>query len=321
MDFKDYYKILGVEKDATQEEIKKAYRKLALKYHPDRNPDNKQSEEKFKEITEANEVLSDQEKRKKYDQLGANWKHYQQPGTGGPGMEDFFSQFGGSGGGRTSYQYTGDLGNMFGNIGGFSDFFESFFGGGSTGTGKRRGPFTTAQKGQDYEANLNLTLEEAFNGIERQISVDGKKLKVKIEPGTKDKTKLRLRGMGALGSHGGEKGDLYLTIHVLDHPFYEVKGDDLFYNFDIDLYTAVLGGNVHIQTLDHKKLSIVIPPETDNGKLLKLGGQGLIREDNKNKHGDLYVRVILQIPKNLSKEEKELFKKLSQLRKDYRSKE
>ena len=211
MDFKDYYKILGVEKDATQEEIKKAYRKLALKYHPDRNPDNKESEEKFKEITEANEVLSDPEKRKKYDQLGANWKYYQQPGSGGPGMEDFFSQFGGRGGGRTTYQYSGDLGDMFGNIGGFSDFFESFFGG--RGAGGRSGPFTGARKGQDYEANLNLTLEEVFNGVERQISVDGKKLKVKIQPGTRDNTKLRLRGMGASGSHGGEKGDLYLKIN------------------------------------------------------------------------------------------------------------
>jgi curved DNA-binding protein len=314
MEFKDYYKILGVEKDATKEEIKKAYRKLALKYHPDRNPDNKQAEEKFKEITEANEVLSDPDKRKKYDQLGANWKYYQQPGAGGPGMEDFFSQFGGRGGGRTTYQFSGDLGDMFGNIGGFSDFFESFFGG--RGAGSRRGPFTNAQKGQDYEANLNLTLEEVFNGVERQLSVDGKKLKVKIKQGSRDNTKLRLRGMGAAGSHGGEKGDLYLNIHVLDHPFYEVKGDDLYYNLDVDLYTAVLGGNVQIQTLDHKKLSIVIPPETDNGKLLKLRGQGMIMKDNKSRRGDLYVRIIVQVPKHLSKEEKELFRKLSQLRKN-----
>ena len=152
--------------------------------------------------------------------------------------------------------------------------------------------------------------------MERQISVDGKRLKVKIERGTKDNTKLRLRGLGASGSHGGAKGDLYLNIHVLDHPFYEVKGDDLYYNFDVDLYTAVLGGNVQIQTLDHKKLSIVIPPETDNGKLLKLRGQGMISKDNKGRRGDLYIRIIVQIPKHLSKEEKELFRKLSQLRKD-----
>lgn len=314
MEFKDYYKILGVEKDATQEEIKKAYRKLALKYHPDRNPDNKQAEEKFKEITEANEVLSNPDKRKKYDQLGANWKYYDQPGAGGPGMEDFFSQFGGRGRGRTTYQYSGDLGDMFGNIGGFSDFFESFFGG--RGAGGRSGPFTSARKGQDYEANLNLTLEEVFNGVDRQISVDGKKLKVKIQPGTPDNTKLRLRGMGASGSNGGEKGDLYLNIHVLDHPFYEVKGNDLYYNLDVDLYTSILGGNVQIQTLDHRTLSIVIPPETDNGKLLKLRGQGMINKENKSKRGDLFVRIIVQIPKHLSKEEKELFRKLSQLRKD-----
>jgi curved DNA-binding protein len=316
MEFKDYYKIMGLEKDATQEEIKKAYRKLALKYHPDRNPGNKQSEEKFKEITEANEVLSDPEKRKKYDQLGANWKYYRQPGAGGPGMEDFFRQFGGGGGGRTTYQFSGDLGDIFGNMGGFSDFFESFFGGGRAGTGAHRGPFSTAQKGQDYEANLNLTLEEVFSGVERQISVNRKKLKVKIEQGIKDKTKLRLRGLGAPGSHGGEKGDLYLNVHVIDHPFYEVKGNDLYYNLDVDLYTAVLGGNVQIHTLDRKKLSVVIPPETDNGKLLKLRGQGMIMKENKNKRGDLYIRIIVQIPKHLSKEEKELFGKLSQLRKD-----
>jgi curved DNA-binding protein len=314
MEFKDYYEILGVEKDATREEIKKAYRKLALKYHPDRNPDNKQSEEKFKEITEANEVLSDPEKRKKYDQLGANWKYYQQPGAGSAGMDDLFSQFGGRGGGRTTYEYSGDLGDMFGNIGGFSDFFESFFGG--RGAGAQHSTFSSAQKGQDYEANLNLTLEEVFNGTDRQLSVDGKKLKVKIEPGTRDKTRLRIRGMGSPGSHGGSKGDLYLNIHIIDHPFYEIKGDDLYYNLDVELYTAMLGGNVQIQTLDHKKLSIVIPPETDNGKLLKLRGQGLTEKENKNKRGDLYVRIIIQIPKHLSKEEKELFKKLDQLRKD-----
>jgi len=314
MEFKDYYKILGVEKEATQEEIKKAYRKLALKYHPDRNPDNKQAEEKFKEITEANEVLSNPDKRKRYDQLGANWKYHDQPGAGGPGMEDFFSQFGGRGGGRTTYQYQGDLGDMFGNIGGFSDFFESFFGG--RGSGGQGGHFAGARKGQDYEANLNLTLEEVFNGVDRQISVDGKKLRVKIQPGTRDNTRLRLRSMGASGSHGGEKGDLYLNVHVLDHPFYEVKGDDLFYNLDVDLYTAVLGGNVQVQTLDHKTLSIVIPAETDNGKLLKLRGQGMVSKDSSSKRGDLYVRILVQIPKHLSKEEKELFKKLSQLRKD-----
>ena len=261
MEFKDYYKILGVEKEATQEEIKKAYRKLALKYHPDRNPDNKQAEEKFKEITEANEVLSNPDKRKRYDQLGANWKYHDQPGAGGPGMEDFFSQFGGRGGGRTTYQYQGDLGDMFGNIGGFSDFFESFFGG--RGSGGQSGHFAGARKGQDYEANLNLTLEEVFNGVDRQISVDGKKLRVKIQPGTRDNTRLRLRSMGASGSHGGEKGDLYLNVHVLDHPFYKEHVDKapVFKSDDIRKLRSFI--KEHIKYGDHSGIIYRI----DNGRI------------------------------------------------------
>jgi curved DNA-binding protein len=307
MEFKDYYKILGVEKDATTEEIKKAYRKLAMKYHPDRNPDNKSAEEKFKEITEANEVLSDPEKRKKYDQLGMNWKQYQNAGTGG--MNDFFSQFGG-GKQQGNVHFEGNLGDLFGNGGGFSDFFESFFGGSRAhGAGS---PFNAASKGQDYEANLNVSLEEAFNGTEKTFSVNGKRLKIKIEPGTRDGKRLRLRNQGAPGTRGGEQGDLYLNIHVLDHPFYEIKGDDLYYNLDVDLYTAILGGDVKIRTLDGKKINIIIPKETDNGKLLKLKKMGMPGSIGK---GDLYVRINVQIPKNLSQEELKLFKKLSDVRK------
>lgn len=308
MEFKDYYKVLGVDKSATTEEIKKAYRQLAKKYHPDKNPGNKEAEEKFKEITEANEVLSSQEKRKKYDQLGANWKNYQSAGNANP--NDWYKQYsqGGQGG---SFNFSGDLGDLFGNIGGFSDFFESFFGGRTRQAGGSI--FDRAQKGADYEANLNLTLEEAFNGKERQISVDGRKLKIKIEPGTKDGLRLRLKNQGAQGKHGGEKGDLYLTVHILDHPFYEVDGDDLYYNLDLDLYTAILGGKVQINMLDGKKISLTIPAETENGKLLKLKSMGMPIK-NSNKHGDLYVRVLIQIPKKLSHEEKKFFEKLAALR-------
>ena len=313
MEYKDYYKILGVEKDATQEEIKKAYRKLAMKYHPDRNPGDKSSEEKFKEITEANEVLSDSEKRKKYDQLGSNWKQYQYAGANG--ANDIFSQFN-RGGGSGGYHFEGNLGDLFGNIGGFSDFFESFFGS-RTRQRTASNPFTQAQasKGTDLEANLNLTLEEAFNGAQKQFSVNKKTIKVNIEPGTHEGKKLRLRNMGAPGNRGGANGDLYLTIHIIDHPFYEVKGDDLYYNLDVELYTAVLGGNVQIHTLDNKKINIVIPKETDNGKLLKLKKMGMPRNGNQSDRGDLYVRILLQIPKKLSKEEKKLFEKLAELRK------
>lgn len=314
MEFKDYYKILGVDKNATQEEIKKAYRKLAMKYHPDRNPGDKSAEEKFKEITEANEVLSDPEKRKKYDALGSNWKQYEHAGQG---FDDFFTQFGGSqtGGGRT-YTFSRDLGDLFGNLGGFSDFFESFFG----SRGRRQsGGFTTedfkqqtSQAGIDLEADLNITLEEAFNGGERIINVNGKKVKIKIAPGTKDGQKLRLKGLGRARSSKGEKGDLYLNIHILQHPFYEIKDSDLYYNLDIDLYTAVLGGKEYIRTLDGKTISINIPEGTDSGSILRLKNLGMQKDYGR---GDLFVRINVTVPKNLSEEEKQLFRKLQSLRK------
>lgn len=311
MEFKDYYKILGVEKSATQDEIKKAYRKLAMKYHPDRNPGNKSAEEKFKEITEANEVLSDPEKRKKYDTLGANWKQYQHAGTG---FDDFFSQFGGTRkqGGAT-YEFSGDFGDLFGNLGGFSDFFESFFGGAERRTSRGFGSqgFQNQPAGVDVEADLNITLEGAFNGSERQISIDGKKLKIKINPGTKDGQKLRIKGLGRARTTNGNKGDLYLNIHILKHPFYEIKDDELYYNLDIDLYTAVLGGKEKIKTLDGKTISINIPEGTESENILRLKGLGL----NKNYgRGDLFVKIHVTIPKNLSRDEKELFKKLKSLR-------
>ena len=282
-----------------------------MKYHPDRNPSNKTAEEKFKEITEANEVLSDPEKRKKYDQLGSNWKQYQSAGANG--MNDIFSQFG-RGNQGASYNFEGNLGDLFGNIGGFSDFFESFFGGRPRGR-TASNPFSQTSKGADYEANLNLTLEEAYNGAQKQFNINGKTIKINISPGTQDGKKLRLRSMGAPGKNGGARGDLYLNIHVINHPFYELKGDDLFYNLDLDLYTAILGGNVQIKTLDNKKINIVIPKETDNGKLLKLKKMGVPKNGNLNDKGDLYVRILVQLPKKLSKEEKKLFEKLAELRK------
>lgn len=310
MEYKDYYKILGVEKSATQEEIKKAYRKLAMKYHPDRNPGNKASEEKFKEITEANEVLSDPEKRKKYDTLGANWKQYQH--TGGQGFDDFFTNFGGgrrSSGAGSTYEFSGNLNDIFGGMGGgFSDFFESFFGARGGGFGGRTNQQKTAV---DVEAVLNITLEDAFNGSEKTINVDGKKLKVKITPGTKDGQKLRLKGLGRSKTGEGAKGDLYLTIHVLQHPFYEIKDDELYYNLDVDLYTAVLGGKENIRTLDGKIISINIPEGTESEKKLRLKGLGLITNGVR---GDLFVDIHVTVPRNLSKEEKELFKKLQSLR-------
>lgn len=314
MEFKDYYKILGVEKTATKEEISKAFRKLAVKYHPDKNPNNKAAEEKFKEITEANEVLSDPEKRKKYDTLGANWNQYQSTGRG---FEDFFSQFGGaSRGGGTTYEFSGDFSDLFGGMGGgFSDFFESFFGG--RGRQARSGfgsqGFQGQSAGVDVEADLNITLEEAFNGSERQISIDGKRLKIKINPGTTDGQKLRLKGLGRSSIQGGTKGDLFLNIHILQHPFYEIKEGELFYNLDLDLYTAVLGGKEEIKTLHGKKISINIPEGTESEKILRLKKLGLHKESER---GDLFIKIHVTIPKNLSEKEKKLFKELSKLRKD-----
>jgi len=314
MEFKDYYKILGVEKTATKDEISKAFRKLAVKYHPDKNPNNKASEEKFKEITEANEVLSDPEKRKKYDTLGANWNQYHSTGKG---FEDFYSQFGGTRrGSGTTYEFSGDFGDLFGGMGGgFSDFFESFFGGRGrqTKTGFGSKGFQNQPAGADVEADLHISLEEAFNGSERQVSLDGKKLKIKINPGTTDGQKLRLKGLGRSSIQGGTKGDLFLNIHILQHPFYEIKEGELFYNLDVDLYIAVLGGKEEIKTLDGKKININIPEGTESEKILRLKNLGL---RNENRRGDLFVKVHVTIPKNLSEKEKKLFKDLSKLRKD-----
>ena len=313
MEYKDYYKILGVEKSATQDEIKKAYRKLAMKYHPDRNAEKKSSEEKFKEITEANEVLSDPDKRKKYDTLGSNWNQYQH--TGGQGFDDFYTHFGGGGrrptGSGSTYEFNGNINDIFGGMGGgFSDFFESFFGGRGGGFGGRTQQQKTAV---DVEAIMNVTLEEAFVGSEKTISVEGKKLKIKINPGTKDGQKLRLKGLGRSKTVDGTKGDLYLNIHILQHPFYEIKEDDLYYNLDIDLYTAVLGGSEKIITLDGKTISITIPEGTESEKTLRLKGLG---QRNGGSRGDLFVKIHVTIPRNLKKEEKELFKKLKSLRKE-----
>jgi curved DNA-binding protein len=310
MEYKDYYKILGVEKSATQDEIKKAYRKLAMKHHPDRNAGKKSSEEKFKEITEANEVLSDPDKRKKYDTLGSNWNQYQH--TGGQGFDDFSSRFGG---GRrqsgSTYEYSGNINDIFGNAGGgFSDFFESFFGGSGSGFGGRTQQQKTAI---DVEANMNVTLEDVFTGSEKQISVEGKKLKIKINPGTKDGQKLRLKGLGRSKTVDGTKGDLYLNIHILQHPFYEIRETGLYYNLDVDLYTAVLGGKENIRALDGKTISINIPEGTESEKILRLKNLGIHTDTGR---GDLFVNIHVTIPKDLNKEEKELFKKLKTIRQE-----
>ena len=311
MEFKDYYKILGVDKTATQDEIKKAYRKLAMKFHPDRNPGNKEAEEKFKQISEANEVLSDPEKRKKYDTLGSNWRQYQ---TRGQGFDDFFSAFGGGHGG-TQYRYSNDFGDLFGNISGFSDFFENFFGRrGGTASGRSQ----RSRKGQDFEATLYIDLREAFRGTTKDILINRKKVRVKINPGTRDGKKLRLKSLGNPGVNGGEKGDLYLTIKINKDPFFEIEADNLYYDLFVDLYTAVLGGKKQIFTLNGKTINLNIPAGTDSGKVLRLKEMGFPISENSKKLGDLLVRIKVELPKSLTKEEKELFNKLATLRVDHK---
>jgi|WetSurMetagenome_2_1015567.scaffolds.fasta_scaffold06326_2 curved DNA-binding protein len=315
MEFKDYYKILGVEKSATKDEISKAFRRLALKYHPDKNPNDKVAEEKFKEITEANEVLSDPEKRKKYDTLGANWNQYQ---TSGGGFEDFFSsQFGGRRrGGGTTFEYSGDFGDVFGGSTGFSDFFEGLFGNrggsGSNFFGAQRGK----EKGQDYDATLYISLEEAYSGTSKEVLINGKKIRIKINPGTRDGDKLRLKEQGGASRTGHGSGDLYLTIKITKHPFYEIDGDDLYYDLVVDLYTAVLGGKKKVKLINGKTINIDIPKGTDNSSLFRIGKFGLRLSGVGDERGNLFIRIKIETPKNLSKKEIELFKELSKLRND-----
>jgi curved DNA-binding protein len=314
MKFKDYYKILGVSKSASQDEIKKAYRKLAMKYHPDRNAGNKEAEEKFKEIGEAYEVLRDPEKRKKYDQLGANWKQYQNVGYG---SGDFgFSNFGGaSPGGGSTFYYEGDLGDIFGSSAeGFSDFFRSFFGG--TRRGDRSG-FSNKQnvrRGNDLQTEIEITLAEAYSGTIRILNVDGEKLRVKTKPGAYTGQELRIRGKGELGSNGGQRGDIYIKIKVLPDARYSVNGNDLIRKTDIDLYTAVLGGNVEIDTFAGR-LNVKVPAGSQNGSKLRIRGKGMPVYGKPALAGDLYVQLNVIIPRNLGTEELNLFKKLKELNK------
>lgn len=316
MEFKDYYKILGVEKNASADDIKKAYRKLAKKYHPDRNQGDKAAEEKFKEVSEANEVLSDPEKRKKYDNLSSDFSRYRRSGGN---TDDWFrnysSQQRGQGGG--AYDFSEGFGDIFGRSGGstFSDFFETFMGGGGFTAGRKRSSrAASARKGQDYEAQLNISLEEAHAGKEKDILVEGKTLRVKLSPGIEEGTKLRLKNLGAAGFYGGEKGDLYLTISIDKHPFFERKANDLYCELQVDLYTAVLGGKKQLRTIDGKTLNIVIPKETENGKILRIPKMGMAYPNNRELRGDLLVKISVTLPKGLSAEELSLFEKLRSLR-------
>ncbi len=302
MDFKDYYKVLGVDRKASADEIKKAYRKLAVKYHPDKNPGNKSAEEKFKEMNEAYEVLGNEEKRKKYDELGENWNQHQQHGREGNFDWSRWQQAGG----RQRHTSAEDV---FGDGGQFSDFFSSIFGD-ARGGRRTQGP----RKGNDLEAELNIVLEEVYTGTTRQIETDGEKLQIKIKPGVKEGQILRLKGKGGHGMSNGPRGDVFIKVHVELHPHFERKNDDIYCDIPVDLYTAVLGGKALIRTLKGN-IRIDIPKETDSGKVFRLKGMGLPVFGKEDQFGDLYAKVKITIPKNLSKEETELFEKLSKIKK------
>ena len=298
MDFIDYYKVLGLDKSATQDDIKKAYRKLARKNHPDLNPNDKEANKRFQQINEANEVLSDPDKRKKYDQYGKDWAHadqfeqarQQQQRQGGRNYEDMFG----------------------GGSGEFSDFFESLFGGGGASSGGRRsaGKF----RGGDYQAELHLTLEEAATTHKRIITIDGKDVRITIPAGVENGQVIKLKGYGAPGVNGGPNGDLFCTFVIAEDPRFQRVGNDLQSTVHVDLYTAVLGGEVTVDTLTGK-VKLKVRPETQSGSKTRLKGKGFPVYKKEGESGDLFVTFEVDIPTGLTEQEKELFQQLANLKK------
>jgi DnaJ-class molecular chaperone with C-terminal Zn finger domain len=308
MNYKDYYKVLGVPQTATDDEIKKAFRKLALKYHPDKNKGDKAASARFTEINEANQVLSDPEKRKKYDQFGADWKQYEQAGAQPGGFD--WSKYAHTGAAQKQHMNADEFESMF-SEGGDIDLFELLFGG--RGLRSRQGR-TAAFKGEDLSAETTVTLEEAFHGSARLIQLEGQKIKVTIPPGIADQQVLRIAGKGMDGINDGPQGDLYLTIKVASHPEFHRKGNDLYRDVAVDLYTAMLGGKTLVKT-PKGAVKVGIPPETPNQKVLRLRGLGMPVFGRKNEFGDLFVTIDVQLPTHLSPRESELFGALAALRK------
>jgi len=316
MEYKDYYKVLGVSRDADEKETKSAFRKLARECHPDVNPGDPDCEERFKEINEAYEVLSDPEKRAKYDQLGAEWQRYQQTG-GRPGGFNWGQWTTGAPGEgqRVHVQYGApeDLEGIFGGGGAFSDFFASIFGGmgGARPGGAREGYVyrSRPRRGQDYEQEVEITQREAYQGTTRILQKDGRRLEVSIPPGAKTGTRVRMSGEGGQGAASGKSGDLYLRVRVQTDPVFEREGDDLRASVPVDLYTAVLGGEVRVPTLNGPVM-LTIPEGTQNGRVFRLRSKGMPRLMDPKQHGDLYARVDVQLPTDLTPHQRELFEEL-----------
>jgi curved DNA-binding protein len=311
MEYRDYYQVLGVPRNASEKEIKRAYRRLARQYHPDRNPGDKAAEEQFKTVNEAHEVLTDPEKRRKYDQLGAQWQQWQQMGRD---PRDFdFSQWFAGGPRQTRVEY-GNLDDLFGGMGGFSDFFRSVFGEAEAQpTVRWRQAQRRTQRGQDYEQPVAITLEEAYHGTTRMLEVEGNRLEVKIPPGVGTGSKVRMAGKGGRGAAGAPAGDIYLKITLLPHEVFERQGDDLHREIPVDLYTALLGGEVHVPTLKGEVL-LKIPPETQAGRSFRLRGRGMPNLHHPDQYGDLLVKVKVVLPEQLSDRERGFFQELAALR-------
>ncbi|WP_321827299.1 J domain-containing protein [Maribacter dokdonensis] len=299
MEFIDYYKILELDKTATQADIKKAYRKLARKLHPDLNPNDKSAQEKFQRVNEANEVLSDPEKRKKYDQYGKDWEHAEAFEEAKKNQRRSNS--------NTNRTYT----NYSGQQEDFSDFFESMFGGGGFGGSTRQR--TSQFKGQDLNATLNLNMTDILQEQKQTLDLGNKKIRITIPAGVEDGQTIKISGYGSEGVNGGPKGDLYLTFEIYNNTDFQRVGNDLYKNESISLYDAILGSSIEITTLTGK-VKLKVKPETQNDTKIKLKGKGMPIYKKKGAHGDLYITYKVTMPTNLSQKEKELFKQLSELR-------
>lgn len=316
MAFIDYYQVLGVDKSASQDDIKKAYRKLARKFHPDLNPNDPTAKEKFQAINEANEVLSDPEKRKKYDEYGEHWKHadefeaqkqarQQAGGFGGfgAGAQGFHTD------GNGTYWYSSDGQEFTGsNAGGFSDFFEELFGHRGRSGRSAQGGF----RGQDYQAELNLTLREAAQTHKQVLSVGDKQVRITIPAGVTNGQVIKLKGYGAPGVNGGPAGDLYITFVIADDPVFKRLGDDLYVDVNTDLYTALLGGEQLVNTLDGQ-VKLKVNPGTQNDTKVRLKGKGFPVYKQEGVQGDLIVTYHVQLPTNLTEEQKDMFRKIQRM--------